>query len=292
MPWLQISIETTEEQAPFLELVLQNLGALSVTLDDAADQAVLEPRPGEQKIWQSTRVSGLFTADTDADELRSILNQTLQADIARTLKCARIEDRIWERVWLDDFHPMKFGRRLWICPHETAPDETDAVIVQLDPGLAFGTGTHPTTALCLEWLDGCDLKGKTVLDYGCGSGILAIAALRLGARLAIAVDYDTQAIQASRINAEKNRVSERLSTYTPDQLPPLTADLLVANILAGPLIDLAPRLCSLLVLHGRFALSGILEDQGPEVSTAYAECAELAPPTRREDWLLLSGTRV
>ncbi|MEN8177492.1 MAG: 50S ribosomal protein L11 methyltransferase [Pseudomonadota bacterium] len=291
MPWLQLSIETTEEQAPLLELAFQSLGALSVTLGDAADQAVLEPAPGEEKIWQKTRVTGLFAAERDADALRSALNQALNADVTQTLELEWLTDRVWERVWLENFQPMKFGQHLWICPNGKLPEEADAVVVELDPGLAFGTGTHPTTALCLEWLDNCDLSGKTVVDYGCGSGILAIAALQLGAGRAIAVDYDTQAIEATRNNAEKNCVSDRLTTYLPEQLPSLCAEFLVANILAGPLIELAPRLCSLLQPEGKFALSGILVEQGDSVSTAYTSYAKLDAPKKLDDWLLLSGVK-
>ena len=292
MSWLQLSLESTEAQAPLLELTLQNLGALSVTLGDAADQALLEPAPGEEKIWTRTRVTGLFDADQNLDELRLALSQALNAEICRTLRLEQLEDRVWERVWLDDFHPMKFGERLWICPNDMTPGEPGAVVVELDPGLAFGTGTHPTTALCLEWLDSCELRGKTVLDYGCGSGILAIAALQLGADQAIAVDHDPQAIEATRDNAAKNRISDRLVTYLPEQLPTISADVLIANILADPLIELAPRLCSLLKLQGSFALSGILAEQGDGVATAYAGCAELNAPRQRDEWLLISGMKV
>ena len=291
MPWLQLSIETTEQQAPILELIFENLGALSVTFGDAANQPLLEPIPGEEKIWRNTRVTGLFSAERDADELRSTLNQALNTDVTRTLHLEWLSDRAWERVWLDNFRPMKFGRRLWVCPNGQIPEEADAVVVELDPGLAFGTGTHPTTALCLEWLDNSDLSGKTIIDYGCGSGILAIAALRLGAGRAIAVDYDPQAIEATRNNAEKNRVADRLTTYLPEQLPTISTEFLVANILAGPLIELAPNLCNLLQRDGRFALSGILEEQTELVSAAYSGYARLDNPKQSDDWILLSGSK-
>ena len=192
-----------------------------------------------------------------------------------------IEDRPWERVWLDEFAPTRFGRRLWVCPRGQAPDPAeigpDTVIVELDPGLAFGTGHHATTALCLEWLDALDLTGKTVLDYGCGSGILAIAALRLGAALAVAVDHDPQALEATRDNAAENGVADRIQVYAPEDQPRLTADVLVANILAGPLVELAPRLAELVAPGGALALSGVLEEQAPEVAAAYSPHFDLDP---------------
>ena len=291
MSWLQVSIDVAESQAPLLELVLERLGALSVTLADAGDQPLLEPAPGEEKIWQHTRVTGLFEGATDIDRLRADLNLALHRDITRNLQIETLEERVWERVWLEHFKPMRFGRHLWICPAGQRPPVADAVIVELDPGLAFGTGTHPTTALCLEWLEGQDLNGKALIDYGCGSGILAIAALRLGAALAVAVDHDPQALEATRANAEKNQVLERLTTYLPDAAPKRTYDLLVANILAGPLIELAPRLCRLLEPGGQFALSGILEEQTDGVEAAYAPFADLEPKRQREEWVLLQGRK-
>lgn len=292
MPWLQLSMDTTEEQAPLLELILENLGALSVTLGDAGDQPLLEPRPGEEKIWRKTRITGLFPAEQDADALRSSLNQALNADVTRSIRLEWLADRVWERVWLDHFQPMQFGRRLWICPTGQKVEKTDSVIVEMDPGLAFGTGTHPTTALCLEWLERCELSGKTLIDYGCGSGILAIAALQLGAARAIAVDYDPQAIESTRKNAQKNQVVDRLETYLPENLPPVTADLLIANILAAPLIELAPRVCRLLKKSGKFALSGILTDQIQSVTAAYGSFSRFANPIILDDWALLEGEKI
>lgn len=291
MSWLQLSLDVTKPQVPLLELLFDRLGALSVTLADAADQPLLEPAPGEEMIWRHTRVIGLFEGTTPIDELRTALNLALDRDITRKLRIETLEDRVWERVWLEHFRPMRFGRRLWICPAGQPPPATDAVIVELDPGLAFGTGTHPTTALCLEWLEGQDLTGMTLLDYGCGSGILAIAALRLGAASAVAVDHDPQALQATRDNAHKNQVLERLTTYLPTDTPTLPQKLLVANILAGPLIELAPRLCGLLQPGGKFALSGILAEQAAEVEAAYAPCAEMEPRQQREEWVLLQGRK-
>ncbi len=291
MPWLQLSIDTSERQAPLLELVFENLGALSVTLGDAGDQPLLELPPESQQLWEQTRVTALFEGDQDSKALRSALASSLDSDLIRQIRWERIEDRLWERVWLEHFKPMSFGRRLWVCPDGQSVSEDDVVVVQLDPGLAFGTGTHPTTALCLEWLDGLDLEGKSVVDYGCGSGILAIAALKLGAREAVAVDHDPQALEASRENALKNRVADRLHTCLPDSMPEVRADILVANILAGPLMSLAPRLCELLKPAGRFALSGILAEQAAEVAACYRPFANLQPTLHKEEWVLIAGTK-
>jgi ribosomal protein L11 methyltransferase len=291
MPWLQISIDTTEPQAPLLELLFENLGALSVTLGDAGDQPLLEPGPNETPLWSMTRVTALFEAERDLDELRSLISQALNRDASRGLRIEYLQDRAWERVWLEHFRPIRFGRRLWVTPEGQQPDTTDGVVVKLDPGLAFGTGTHPTTALCLEWLDSLELQDRTVIDYGCGSGILAIAALKLGAARAIAIDHDPQALIATRDNAQKNQVGERLTLYLPAEAPGEPVDLLVANILATPLIELAPLLCGLIKPNGRLALSGILREQQDQVAKAYEPYAEMQPPEYRGDWVRLSGSR-
>ena len=290
MAWLQIHLITAKAQAPLVELLLESLGALSVTLGDAGDNPLLEPAPGEQPLWEQTRVTGLFPADRDMEQLRQALENGLAGQYAQ-LEIERLEDQVWERVWLDSFRPMRFGTRLWICPDNLRPDEPDAVVVELDPGLAFGTGTHPTTALCLEWLDKTPLEGNRVIDFGCGSGILAIAALRLGAELAIAVDHDPQALQASRDNAEKNGVLERLQvrgSETPLEEP---ADILLANILAGTLIALQPILTAGVKPGGKIVLSGILEEQWQSVAAAFADEFTFAPPVMQEEWVLLEGIR-
>lgn len=227
-------------------------------LPDTHDTPVFEPLPGETRLWGDTDVIGLFDAETDMKEVVAILENHPLLGAGFAHKIEQLEDKDWEREWMDNFHPMQFGKRLWICPSwREVPDE-NAVNVMLDPGLAFGTGTHPTTSLCLQWLDGLDLDGKTVIDFGCGSGILAIAALKLGAAKAIGIDIDPQAIQASRDNAERNGVSDRLELYLPDAQPEaMKADVVVANILAGPLRELAPLISVLPVEGGLLGLSGI-----------------------------------
>ena len=291
MPWLQFSVTAPQAQAPLLELLFENLGALSVTLGDAADEPILEPDPGEQRLWSHTRVSALFDAERNADALGATLRQALPAEIAPSLSLERLGDRAWERAWMDGFHPMRFGDRLWVCPSGMQVDAADALVLDLDPGLAFGTGTHPTTALCLEWLDRHPPADRQVLDYGCGSGILALAALRLGAAAAIGVDHDPQALEASRENARRNGLAERLSVFLPGDEPRVPADLLLANILAAPLIDLAAELARRVRPGGAILLSGILQEQAEAVAAAYRPWFELAPPARRDEWVRINGRR-
>jgi ribosomal protein L11 methyltransferase len=233
----------------------------------------------------------LFEADTDAAHVLAHLQLLTGAELPEHMSEV-IEDQDWERSWMDNFQPMRFGERLWIVPSWHAAPEPDAVNLLLDPGLAFGTGTHPTTALCLEWLDGQDLKDCNLLDFGCGSGILAIAALLLGAKQAVGTDIDFQALDASRDNAGRNNIApERFALYLPEDLPQEKADVLVANILAGPLVSLAPTLTSLVKSGGRLALSGILAEQGAEVAVAYADTFDLDPIADRDGWVRITGRR-
>ncbi|MDU7372815.1 MAG: 50S ribosomal protein L11 methyltransferase, partial [Klebsiella michiganensis] len=261
-----------------------------ITFQDTHDTPVFEPLPGETRLWGDTDVIGLFDAETDMKEAIAMLEQNPLLGAGFVHKIEQLEDKDWEREWMDNFHPMCFGKRLWICPSwRDVPDE-NAVNVMLDPGLAFGTGTHPTTAMCLQWLDGLDLAGKTIIDFGCGSGILAIAALKLGAAKAIGIDIDPQAIQASRDNAERNGVSERLELYLPkDQPEAMKADVVVANILAGPLRELAPLISVLPVTGGLLGLSGILASQAESVCEAYADLFSLDPVVEKEEWCRITG---
>ncbi len=297
MPWLQITLATDRERATLIEAALENIGALAVTLGDAGDEPQLEPPPGATPLWGQLQITALFAPDEASRKEVEILVSSLAGHLAAPPRFERIEDQAWEHTWRDDFAPTRFGKRLWVCPHgERPPDEQpDQVIVALDPGLAFGTGHHPTTALCLKWLDSADLTGTRLIDYGCGSGILAIAALKLGAAQALAVDHDPQALEATRANATENGVASRLRCLTPcDTLPSAPdeqADYLVANILAGPLIELAPRLAACLRPGGALALSGLLLDQIESVAAAYAPWLDLEPPEICEDWVLLTGRR-
>ena len=291
MPWLQLSLTTDRQQAPAVEALFEGLGALSVTCGDAGDQPLLEPAPGEMRLWSQTRVTALFEAGEDLDLLRAALANALPENTLENLRQETLEDQVWERTWLDDFHPMRFGDRLWVCPAGQRPPQEDAVVLDLDPGLAFGTGTHPTTSLCLQWLDRAELNGKRVLDFGCGSGILAIAAALLGAESVTAVDHDPQALEATRDNAAKNGVLERIDILPPDQAPNTDFDIVLANILAGTLVELAPQLQPRVIPGGQLLLSGILLEQAQEVAAVYRERFVLDPPLLQDEWVLLHGHR-
>lgn len=291
-PWLQLSLEALDHTPEQLEDALLQAGALAVTLADAGDQSVLEPAPGETPLWAHTCVTGLFDAHTDIEIVKRQLQSFLHSPILPECRLSRLEERNWVRAWMDNFHPMRFGQRLWICPTAQEPPDPTAVNIRLDPGLAFGTGAHPTTALCLEWLDGADLADRTVLDYGCGSGILAIAAAKLGARRVWAVDIDPQALLASDDNADENGVEDRIELTAPAALPPgLCVDVLLANILAGVLVRLAPEFARRVKPGGCLILSGILEQHAAAVEAAFNHDFAFEPARQREDWVLLEGVR-
>ena len=291
MPWLQLRLAISPEQAPALEDTLLEIGAVSVTFMDAEDQPIFEPDLGTTPLWSHTHLLALFEADVDEDHLLAHLQLLIGGELPEH-QLERIEDQDWERSWMDNFQPMRFGQRLWIVPSWHAAPEPDAVNLLLDPGLAFGTGTHPTTALCLEWLDAQQLQGRQVLDFGCGSGILAIAALLLGAELAVGTDIDIQAIEASRDNAGRNGIDPaRFPLYLPEQLPDGQADVVVANILAGPLVELAGQIGERVKPGGLLALSGILAEQAEEVRAAYADKFDLDPTVEKDGWVRITGIR-
>ena len=297
MPWLELSLTIPAAQQQRAEGALEDLGALAITLNDADadtpdERAIFEPGVGETPLWREITLQALFDATADRAGLVAALAELVPELAPERIAFRDIEDQDWTRAWMDQFQPMRFGRRLWICPHDAGAESgADAVVVRLDPGLAFGTGTHPTTALCLEWLDAAALDDARVIDYGCGSGVLAIAALKLGAARVAAVDNDPQALTATRDNAQRNGVEERVDLYTPDALPTAPADVLVANILAGPLHDLAPRFAALLEPGGAVALSGILVGQQDELLVRYAADFEHLEVAVREDWVRISGRR-
>jgi ribosomal protein L11 methyltransferase len=296
MPWLELSLIARAEQQPRVEEALDDLGALSITLQDADaetpdEQAIFEPGVGELPLWPTITLNALFDADTDRRGLTEALGELLPWLEPDQLTFRDIADEDWERAWMDQFKPMPFGRRLWIYPWNIEPPVDDSVIVRLDPGLAFGSGTHPTTALCLEWLDSLELAGKRVIDFGCGSGILAIAALKLGAAAAVGVDNDPQALTASADNAERNDVGDRLALFLPEDFAGEPADVFVANILAGPLGELAPTFAAAAKPGAPFAISGILQGQQDELLARYAEWFDALRVDTREDWVRISGYR-
>ncbi|GHE19891.1 50S ribosomal protein L11 methyltransferase [Halomonas urumqiensis] len=302
MPWLQLKAHVPPEQADTLEELLLDEGACAITLQDAHDDPVFEPQRGTTPLWDETVLTGLYD---DLEGVEAMLGRLAAAwaEVMPGEPCPEIAyellaDRDWEREWMDDFHPLQMGERLWIVPSWHEPPDTGAVNLHLDPGLAFGTGTHPTTALCLAWLDGLavadGLEGNAVLDIGCGSGILAIAALKLGAAYAVGTDIDPQALQASRDNAERNAVAEPdLRLCYPEQLDDTALfPVVVANILAGPLVELAPMIAGHMAPGGRLALSGILEAQANEVLDAYLACGlSMDEPEVREGWVRVTGCR-
>ncbi|MBD3620344.1 MAG: 50S ribosomal protein L11 methyltransferase [Chromatiales bacterium] len=291
MPWQELTLRLAREQLEAAESLLLAAGAVSVTYRDAEDQPVLEPAPGETPLWDQVLVTGLFEADADLATLTALIRAQLPA--LQALDTRQVEDQDWERAWMDDFRPMRFGQRLWICPSWDEPPAGDAISILLDPGLAFGTGTHPTTALCLEWLDAHPPAGLEVIDYGSGSGILAVAALKLGAARVTAVDIDPQALTATRDNAARNGVDDaRLHIDYPEGLgEKTTADLVMANILAGPLVELAPVMAGRVRPGGAIVLSGILREQADTVRQAYTAWFDMDPPAFREDWTRLTGRR-
>jgi ribosomal protein L11 methyltransferase len=288
MPWLELHIHSTRDQAEDFEDRLLATGAHSVTLEDNADQPLFEPALGETPLWAQTRVIGLYDADSDT---RAIESQ-LPLDTAVRWHWKTLEDKDWEREWMANYHPIQCAPNLWICPSWLTPPDPQAVNLMLDPGLAFGTGTHPTTFLCLAWLAAQSLRGKRIMDYGCGSGILGIGALLLGADEAIGVDLDPQAIIASRENTVRNGLAaERFRLAYPNQCPADIVDVVVANILAGPLVELKSCLLNHLAPAGLLCLSGILREQAATVMAAYADSIAFDPIQRRDEWVCLTGRR-
>ncbi|CAH0991459.1 Ribosomal protein L11 methyltransferase [Sinobacterium norvegicum] len=295
MPWIQINFDTNPDDAPGLEDALLEAGSVAVTLQDNADQPLFEPAIGETPLWSHTRVTALFDAEVDLSMALRMIAACYQQDLPPH-RSEILEDKDWEREWIKNYKPMKFGQRLWICPSWMAPPEPDAVNILLDPGLAFGTGTHPTTAQCLEWLDSADVAGKTVVDYGCGSGILAIAALLLGAEKVIGTDIDPQALVASRDNAQRNGIAdERFELYYPEQMnekyPELKADIVLANILAGPLVELSDTLTGLAKPGADVVLSGILDVQAEAIRQCYSQQCDVRQIVNQEEWIRVDAVK-
>lgn len=288
--WFQLKIEhCPSEEIERISEELEEVGALSIMLTDKNDNPVLEPEPGTTPLWPEVIVHALYAQSEEAQYSRNLLALKYPS-----LECTLevLPDKDWERAWMDDFKPQRFGKRLWICPSWTPPPEPHAVNLMLDPGLAFGTGTHPTTALCLTWLEQADLSKKSVIDYGCGSGILAVAALKLGAQHVYGVDIDNQALIATENNAQNNQITaEQLSVSSPEILQD-PADLIIANILLAPLMSLKERFHQLLHSKAQLVVSGILSEQVPQLVNAYDSWFTLAGEEHQDGWSLLVFTRL
>ncbi len=292
MTWLQLRLEIQPGQVGDLEERLLASGAVAVTLEDGGDQPLLEPGPGETPLWDHTRLTGLYPADTDMRSVLSRLPDFAQDEARHRVEI--LEDKDWEREWMQHYAPMQFGPRLWVCPSWIAPPAPDAINLMLDPGLAFGTGTHPTTALCLGRLDELSPADCQVVDYGCGSGILALAALKLGAHTCLGVDTDPQALVATRENAARNAIpDEKLSVALPGKVDRALwsqqADLVVANILAGPLVELSSTLLGFLKPGGTLLLSGLLDKQAATLCRHYEDRIRLDVAGETEGWVCLQG---
>ena len=291
MAWIQLKVDVAEQDAQSVGDLMSGNGAQAVTFTDAKDNPIFEPPPGELLLWPTTTVMGLFDADFD---MQAVLKRMSQAKVLGPdfpHKLDQLEDKDWEREWMDNFKPMRFGNKLWICPSWCDIPDPEAVNILLDPGLAFGTGTHPTTSLCLQWLDGQDLTGKTVLDFGCGSGILGIAAIKLGAARVIGVDIDKQALEATAENARRNDCEADFELYLPEQQPDAPVDLVLANILAGPLRELRSLIASQCKPGASLVLSGILETQAAELNTLYQEDFFMEEPAFQDEWSRLVGVK-
>jgi ribosomal protein L11 methyltransferase len=289
MSWLQIRFITIPALQERLEDALLAAGALSITYEDAADQPILEPGLNETPLWNNLVLTALFQADIDVPKTLATTQKAFNAELPAH-KVEILEDKDWIREWMDSYKPMQMGNRLWICPSWCETPDKTAINLLLDPGLAFGTGTHPTTAMCLRQLDSMNVTDKTIIDFGCGSGILAIAALLLGAKAAIGIDIDPQAIIASRANAERNGIAaDRFPVYLTGKAPTVSADIVAANILAGPLVELAPQLTAMTANHGSIVLSGILKEQKDAIIAAYP--AFVLQFVQQEEWVCLFGNK-
>ena len=291
MPWLQLKINSSPDEAQAIESAMQKAGALSVTMEDNADQPIFEPELGETPLWQETRVTGLFEADIDSEDTYRKIEEALRKTLTHH-QWQILEDKDWEREWMSHYHPIQCHDNLWICPSWTEPPAPDATNLMLDPGLAFGTGTHPTTFLCLKWIAQQDFHNKTVIDYGCGSGILGIAALLLGAPNVTGTDIDPQALIATKENINRNKLSkDAFPVFFPSKCPNEPTDFIFANILAGPLVELAPTLSDLNKPGGKICLSGVLATQQEKIVSTYSEFYNILEVNQKEEWICVIGQK-
>jgi len=292
MPWLQLKIISPRRYAESLEDSLLASGAASVTFEDNADQPILEPGLGETPLWDNVKITGLFEAQIDTAKTIATAERKFGNRLPE-YKWEQLEDKDWEREWMKNYHAIRCGERLWICPSWQQPPEPDKINLMLDPGLAFGTGTHPTTFMCMQWIDGHDFTDLDVVDYGCGSGILGIATLLMGAKKVIGVDIDPQALLATTENARRNNLpDDAMPVFLPQDCPRIQADVMLANILAGPLAELASALNDMTKPGGKICLSGILAIQADTVKQAYSAWFDFDPLTTQEEWVRLTATKM
>ena len=289
MPWLEVSVRVGRETAALVESLLQGQPVVALTMTDDADDPVLEPGVGETPLWPSVCITALFHGGAPVETLARLLSLVPGIERPQQVTFNELEDQQWERAWLDRFEPMRFGENLWVVPGDRPPPREAVHVLRLDPGLAFGTGTHPTTRLCLEWVDGRDFTEQTVVDYGCGSGVLGIAAAIKGAVSVIAVDNDPQAITATLDNAGRNGVAGCIEAVAPGEIAVTDADVVLANILAAPLVELAPALSAMLRPGGALVLSGILAEQTEVVAAAYEPYTGQLAVKHDEGWVRLVG---
>jgi len=292
MAWWQISVQCTDDELEQTEDILLSLGALCITMSDAQDSPIYEPLPGETPVWPYMTMTGMFQQNRHDEALYEKLLELLPDHQSATAHRSVLEEQNWERVHLQHFKPIRCAQNLWIVPSWLQPPDPEAIIIRLDPGMAFGTGSHPTTALCLAWMAHNNFNNQSVIDYGCGSGILSIAACKLGASRVFGVDIDPQAVDASLENSRRNDINQdRLRVSLVCDLKVDKVDLLIANILSGPLVELAPKFASMIKPGGKILLSGILKTQVNDIKCAYQSCFNLEPESTREDWVMISGTR-
>lgn len=291
MSWLQISLHATSENVRSLCDLLTDAGASTVSMQGGNNEAIYEPPPDATALWSLTRVTGLFDGATDIDKVVEFLQTALGLSEPPDYQVEWLYDDDWQNKWMEDTRPQRFGKRLWIYPSWYTLPHEGAVNIILDPGLAFGTGTHPTTSLCLEWLDQHDVNGWELIDYGCGSGILSIAAIKLGAAHVWAVDTDHQALDATLQNAKRNNINQNISPILPTELPQVKADCLIANILANPIRELVPRFADLVADVGYIVLSGILDDQADSVSASLKQYFDITRVVEREKWIRIDARR-
>ncbi len=293
MTWWQFSLNCQASELEQVEDLMLKLGALSISLSDAGDEPIYEPLPGDNPVWRELCVTATFDAESDLKLLYQQLTSKLPDHLADRVRQKILQDQDWDQAYKQHFQPLQCAPDLWIVPSWSEPPDPAATVIQLDPGLAFGTGSHPTTALCLAWLGSSDLKDSQVIDFGCGSGILAIAAIKLGAKHVTAVDIDAQAVTACKSNVKVNAIKpDQIQVGCPEIIETSGVNLLIANILAGPLVDLASRFADLVKPGGQILLSGILKTQLDDIQLSYKPYFELDPDNYRDDWVCVSGKRL